>query len=530
MKRARISIGALIFALACVSGVNGADLQQMADAIRYEATLPPNGEAGKPLPLLSHWCTGNFDLKWHILSQLSMIEDGHYLLPWAAFPMDFSASTINRYRDAFIPMAKVGLPFSFRMNQLETGLYNDEEYRALSAVDSPRVISTSGTLQRVLSPFGPVKHWHSVGNKVMRNATMEEIQKVYPNPPLVVFLSNNEPGTLRWKDVATSRRYHELYGDNKDPDFMRKVVGEGFIVRYRAYQEGMKEMLSPAWRENSKFVAYNEFPSAMGRYSGWSEYSLHTEDRISPAPLKWDGVSPSYYLHDWMDIWDYRIWSPQIEAMNFLVMLEEAYADNPDFWFELSIWDGETGKRKAYEARGQSFTPERYEGFMQYGMWLTRPRVMREFRSSTTIFADYQDYFFALARGVDRVHDNEVLRQWWRKGTLVANTAHRHQYQSALPATVIGKDRWYLLDADANPPIPASRTLELELKIVSLAYTRGVAPNREWLIYAHAPRGDEAGVSITIPNYKAVKVDVKQAGSFYTVSEANGAVVEVGDQ
>ena len=35
MKRARISIGALIFALACVSGVNGADLQQMADAIRY---------------------------------------------------------------------------------------------------------------------------------------------------------------------------------------------------------------------------------------------------------------------------------------------------------------------------------------------------------------------------------------------------------------------------------------------------------------------------------------------------------------
>jgi hypothetical protein len=97
----------------------------------------------------------------------------------------------------------------------------------------------------------------------------------------------------------------------------------------------------------------------------------------------WDGGSPSYYAAYYYPITDYTIYSPQIESMNWVFMLREALKLNPKFWFEISIWDGKysgeapPGKRwkpDVYRSLGQTFNPERYGGYVQYGMWLLRPR------------------------------------------------------------------------------------------------------------------------------------------------------------
>ena len=72
----------------------------------------------------------------------------------------------------------------------------------------------------------------------------------------------------------------------------------------------------------------------VGRWSGWKEYSLITTGRLDPSPWCWDGGSPSYYLHNWMALTDYTLWSPQVESMNWVFALKEVYRTRPEFWFE----------------------------------------------------------------------------------------------------------------------------------------------------------------------------------------------------
>ena len=58
----------------------------------------------------------------------------------------------------------------------------------------------------------------------------------------------------------------------------------------------------------------------------------------------------------------------------------------------------------------------------------------------------------AIVRAVDRVHNDPLLREFWRRGELVPNRARKHPYRSGIPETYSASDRWFLLDADANPP------------------------------------------------------------------------------
>jgi hypothetical protein len=249
----------------------------------------------------------------------------------------------------------------------------------------------------------------------------------------------------------------------------------------------------------------------------------------------WDGGSPSYYTNDWDASTDYRVWSPQISYMNYPFMLEAAWKLDPEFWFEFSVWDGYPGKTAAYRKEGQTYDPARYGGWVQFGMWLTRPRAVREYRDYTTPYATpregethtFGDYFMAIVAVVDRVHTNPILRDWWRMGVLVPNRAHHHPFQSDIPAAYQKVDRWFLLDCDANPPFPWD--LGTSLEVFSLAMVRGTAPAREWLIYAHAPLGDRTGVTLAVPDYRSVTVDVTRSGVFYTVDEKSGLVRNVTD-
>ena len=130
-------------------------------------------------------------------------------------------------------------------------------------------------------------------------------------------------------------------------------------------------------------------------------YSQHNKGRIDPGALTWDGGSPSYYTHDWNPSTDYTTWSPQIEFMNLVFILKEAYLVNPAYFFEFSVWDGyhtdpERQKsypsvRSVYRLAGQTYNPERYGGFVQFGMWLTRPRAVRDFRGWTEPWDDMID-------------------------------------------------------------------------------------------------------------------------------------------
>jgi hypothetical protein len=126
-------------------------------------------------------------------------------------------------------------------------------------------------------------------------------------------------------------------------------------------------------------------------------------------------------------------------------------------------------------------------------------------------------------KAVDRVYAHPVLTEFWRHGGLVANTAHRHPYQVNIPPKYREIHRWYLLDTNLDPPRPWED--KTTLPVFSLALVQGETGSRRWLLYAHSPLEDRSGVSITVPGYRSVTVDVPRAGAFYAVDE-RGAMVE----
>ena len=511
-------------------------LSSVVAGIREEALRGESSDVGRPLPLAAHWNMGLEKNGFSPDYQMKMIERGHYLLPWFQMP-DVNAGKedprwINYYEAPVRRAAGLKLPIALVGPQWEMLLSIDNVYLSLPPDQNPNVVTADGKVRREVSPFGPAGAWREVGLKWASSPMMKRLQESYPDPPLLLFVSNNEHVKLHWMKVEDDRRYVEKYGLGRDDEFKRKVVADGWIERYRALQGGIRDGLAnPTWRKSALFIGYDAFgPAHFGRWAGWMEYALNNRGRVNPWPLAWDGGSPSFYVYNWASMTDHTVFSPQVETMNWVFMQSEARRLNPNFWFEMSVWDGhepamENDKRKTYARAGQQFTPERYGGMAQFGMWLLRPRTVREFRGWLDTLDQAEPYFLPIVEAVDRVHRNPTLREFWRKASLVPNRAAAHPYQTAIPDEYKNVDRWFLLDTSLDPKRPW--LMETRLPVFALALALGDAPRRRWLVYAHAPLGARQDVQVTIPDYRPVKVNVAVGGSFHLVDESSRRVLPI---
>ena len=531
-----------------VSGRGSTEIPPAIDAIREEAVRKAVSDEGFPLPLTTAWNDGMYhytgsnrprgaDPAW----QLEQIEKGWRYLPVLVMPeADFDEAKFGDYLyPPFEKLRNYRLPFTLKSPQWERHLTNDPEYFNLPLDRNPNVVTPGGETLKRVDPFGPTELWYEVGKKLTDHPVMARLQQIYPDPPRIIFLSNNEHAKLRWSDAEKSRRYLEKYGTGKSDQFKRKVVGDAWIEKYRALQQGMRDgLINENWKKNAIFIGYggDVGMDAMGRWGGWTAYSLHTPGRFSLAPLMWDGVSPSYYMHNWSSVSDYRVQSNQIEAMNNVFVLKQAYEINPGFWYELSVWDGDQANKKTgakpkltvYREAGQTYDMERYRGWLQYGLWLLRPRALRLYEGWSAPVERLQGKLEQIRLITDRVHENATLRAYWRKGELVPNDKDQHPYQSNLPNEVLAQERWFLLDADVNPERPWK--LDREIPVFSLALRLGKVPKRSWLVYAHAPLREYRDVEIRIPQWQSIKVDVPREGAFYEIREADGSVMKINDQ
>ena len=524
-------LGTLLLA---VTTAWGGPAEQVAQAIRAETLRQGDNPNYVPLPLAAHWNTGRTTGRGFVPAwQMQMIEQGHHLLPWFAMPEpDASGPVGEYYESALRRCAELKLPITLIGTQWERLLSADNKYLALPAAQNPNVVGIDGKVQPKVSPFGPVSPWKEVGARWAKSPLLTELQKLYPDPQLVIFLSNNEHAKLVWNKVEESSRYLAAHGTGREDEYKRRVVGDGWIERYRALHAGLRFALAePRWRAAASFVGYNAFgPWIYGRWGGWPSYSLHVTGRTSPWPITWNGSSLSYYCNHWESSTDYTVFSPQVQAMNWVFMRDEAFRQNRDFWLELSVWDGHqpgksNDKRAFYASQGQTYTPQRYAGMVQFGMWLLRPRVVREFRGHVETRDTMEAWFVPIIAAVDRIHTNETLMRFWRRGRLVANTKYEHPYQSAIPAEVKPLARWFLLDTNLDPP--RSWKLDTVLPVFALALSFNESPRREWLIYAHAPLGDKRNVKITVPQFGVVTVDVSVGGSFYLLREVGSSLQSV---
>lgn len=511
-------------------------ISRMADVIREEAVRSNKSPQGRPLPLASLWPTGvrpdGFDPDY----QLELMQKGHYLLPVFQQPPAANSATSNlppRYYDeALRKLAAHRLPLSFISTQWESLLTTDPLFSSLPKTRNPNVIDLSGTIHRKVSPFGEAAIWQTAGERWTATQALERLQKLYADPPRIFFVSNNEHPKLTWNDLRSDARYAASGIDTQDPEAAKKLLVESWKERYQRLFSGMRMGLrNETWRKNSRFIGYSAFgPPFMGRFDGWEKYALNVGGVIDPYPGIWDGGSSPFYVRNYDGSTDYTVWSPQIEAMNLVPMLEDAFRANPEFWFEISTWDGyrkgaKGDRPELYRQRGQVYGPSRYAGMVQFGMWLLRPRAVREYRDSIEKRDDVGPYFVAVMRAVDRVHTNPMLKAFWRDSRIVPNNSGRHPYQVRIPPAYERRRRWFLLEADLNPPRPWN--LVTELRVFALARVRGSVPRREWLVYAHAPRGEEKRAEVEVPGYGLIEVSVPVAGAFYRVREKDRTVQRV---
>lgn len=498
----------------------------LADRIRQEALSTGAASQGHPLPLVGHWHTGTTVDGYGPPYQSQLLDEGVPIIPWFVMPEPGAKRDRPEYYEAGIKRAaRLRLPIALVGTQWERLLSVEPKYVDLPPDRNPNVVRSDGSIDRKVSPWGWTGAWRHCGRQWTRTPMLQKIQEWYPDPPLVLFISNNEASKLRWHEATSSADFVRRYGENASDEQKREAVAAGYHTCYGELFAGMREgLIATAWRKGAIFIGYNAFtPSAIGRWPGWTKHSLYTQRSISTWATIWNGASVPYYTHPWDGSTDCNVWSPQVEAMNWVAAQQMLPADRP-FWFELSVWDGNEGTQKdkqwQYVKAGQDYSAERYEGMVQYGIWLTRPRSVREFRAHTQTRPTTEAYFRAVVDSARRVHEEPTLQEYWRHAALVPNPAMKHPYQSDLPADFAAIHHWFRLDGEQDPPLPWK--LHTELRVFSLALMLGEKPERRWLVYAHAPRGLEKGTRLSIPDGPKITVDVPRSGGFWEVREASG--------
>ena len=444
---------------------------------------PPSGEVKHPLPLASNWNNSpppGFGPEW----QIKQIREGHKLLFTYEIRPRYSSPS-QQWKEKNKPIVKTlkdkNAPIALNWGNWESAVENGGGSNAK-------------------------ENWRSAGKSIINGAKgrIDLLEKWYPDPPYVLMVSNNEV-------------------DANAPD------GKGVEMR-QAMFNGMREA-AETWGDKFRFIGY--------MWGGQANINIASRDT---SALAWDGTSARNYRD--RSVTDHTAYSTPVTAMN-LVVKKYYYrwiSDSPHL--EVSTWWRDK----------KSVAPVRYGGMTTWSLWVCRPKTLRDFASSTTTIDGQSPYYSEIVGAVDQVHNNDTLRRFWTKGRRVVNKnievfTHvidrkpwngkpKHgSLKGHLPREKLEKlerlrHNWYHLPTSLDPPDPAPNSdkrleypEEAEFKVWAQAKVLGEKPNREWLLYAYAPKESQSGVDVTIPKYKKVTFDIPQAGVFVHVDEQQGGIV-----
>lgn len=545
---------------------SGSTIPPMAEAVRIEALKSNNDPGGRPLPFISVWhpfmsCDQFNPSQW----QLDLLEQGYPIMPWINAYVDHTQQTVDTQYGSFLTTLRDwNMPVTFMYG---TQWEDDWVIPRFGYVDGPIEhtgvgMNLDGTRMPQLSPLSPTQAWYDLGSDIVKRAGVQEYQSLYPDPPLVLFVSNNESARLPWYKANTEKRYIDIYGTETTDDFKRNFWFDGWIDRYKALFDGIRKNLTkPAWQQNIRFQGYDAFaPDHFGRWPAWQGQYEGTQDRLAWQWYAWDGGIPESYDNDWESTKTaFRLWSMQTEMMNSEFEKQEAWKVNPEFWYSTIFWDGESWQRKnskatQYANNTEGYTPELYGGWMRYITWLNTPRHLwqyvdyvqgdpngdglcsgNDFVTGEASLDFWYPYFQPLLDLAREIYDDPLLQRFWRQGELVANPEMLHPFNYSIPQKWAKVERWYHLSTNYDPIFPTDEQTgsvdEAHFKPIMPIYTMarvlGKAPHREWLIYAHAPTGAKTNVLVKIPGYCAVKLDsVPVGGTFKHVVEGDGSCVD----
>jgi len=441
------------------------------------------------MPKLSFWSNGQYDLipvqnstaqdiGFNPLWQIEQYKAGHKILISFEVPLPQKKWERRKpyYEAAFIYLYQNNLPFCLISQQYED-LLQSAEFVQMPYETSPFAFE-DGALKQVgvsykLDVMGNNElAWYEIGKRFGEQPLLQWLQTLYPEPPIVKFISNNEAPYIRWKEFVTSDRFRDMPAGLTDLQ-KRQLEQQGLKDRQQAMINGIRDSLI-AW-ESVTFGAYDlRIPQGIGRGNNWYAHNY------IPPNFAWNIASEPYYLNPWSAERDDLAASPQINLMNIPFQLEG------QFWeFELSIWDGQP-KNKA----GDAWTTERYAAWALLGIWLTRPKTIREYRNSDDTREDYEAYTLALQKAIDNLNGSE-MGKWYRTAKLIPHSSEKHPYSANLD-DYKDEPRWFLMDCDANPPreIWSKDLREVKLKAFPIAFQETVnilGDSPRIMVYTYVP-------------------------------------------
>lgn len=518
-------------------------------AVIDEVAKDYDDPGGYPLPVGAHWHRDTMDLEW----QVDKLNEGYPLLPWYGYVYtDSTAETNTKIGTGLAQLATWGMPITLLYTNWDGLCYGHSYFTDQEDPDDTcRAVDAAGVAINKSSPLAPNAPFQVLGDLWTNTDSAARLQVVHPDPPQVFWMSNNEAIDLEWEDANTSKRYTDAYGGSTTEAEKRGYFFDGWVTKIGQFKTGATAGLTDAdWIANSKWVVYNATEMGFGphhyaRFGDWDEYALFKDSTNNMSHTwqtgAWDGTSEEAYDNNWEGKMYGEVWSNQMECSNEVFMLEQAYAVNSSYFFELIFWDGSSSlygngvgpgsKGTTYINEGYVHSAEAYAGWAQWCMWALRPRVVREWRKSDddidagTLFERWD----ALMDAVKRVHTNPILKSFWRESDLLPNTTRAESSHYNETTTYDDAERWYHQESSTDPAFAGSSAdYGLEMPVWNLVREQGTTPNREWLVYVFAAKAIQTNFTVTIPDHEAVTIpSATNAGEFWLVKESDDSVTNV---
>ena len=527
-------------------------------AITHETTLPATGSWRRPLPTLGHWVNripplAQDGVLWHPDAVKTEIQAGNYMVPWlslGAVKFDDAYTAIwEAHADEIMTYAAANnLPIVLIAGN-QVAFFRDvaSSYYSLPEADNPLAFK-SGVKQDKVDVLGPEVQWTNHGGDWGGTGIMAEYQNLYPNPPKVIILWNNEDTKITPFNVADSDRFttaHPGYAGMSTEE-IADLCWDYYVARYTAFFNGFNAQLTSAWQNvvvHEGFVGNVESNGGFGHnegrrtyapyYRSWSagpdDIAGNADDEICRAHEYHNGCNQSIYNLSFKQY--QRAESPQMHSQHWVEKLEYIHGIDPNFRFGLALFEGYSTDITATGINSDGAT-----GLARVVSLLTRPVELREYRDyDQTINGDEDhngntnsEYWSKYKALINEIHETPELREFYGDSEVVVNTGESaptffyNNGAGAMRPGHVPDDNWFKLTTSVDPAgYTADETL---VPVWAFARVIGTTPNRVWLVAAFATDTDRTNITITIPGYGNFNMDVPEIGAYALVSEANDVI------
>jgi len=479
-----------------------------------------------PLPFATHWTP---HAMWNYASthprwQLKMVEKGHHWLPtfwWGDLQQPWDKQAEAYYRPAIDEVRKRKLPISLVSTQWERVLYERSPWKDAKIDDSALEFSSSGKPVAAVSPFGAIKPWSEVGRAWATTPILLKLQELYPDPPYVVLLSNNEAKKLKQNEVQKSVRYLKRFGAGQSDEFRRRILGDGYIERYRALVEGVRLSLT-TWKDRAIIIGWGGTNVNFGRGSWWLQgdlpnFGLTVPGRLNITPFVWDGVAIKYYVDPTYtrNASDSTLFNPKVEIMSLPLEMNYACQQRENYYWEMTTWF-EPIVEERIRKEGKVLPHKRYSGFVKFGMWIARPTAVRHFSSRDETLSDFGLSLEGIMEAVDEINQDSVLASFWKSSDLIMNPNVQHPYRTNVPPEYASALRWAALSTSLDPPRPWNLKTELPVWVLGLVQ-RKLEGSPRWLLLAQSPQELISSVQVEVPELGSVQIRATPSGCYYLI-------------